>query len=33
MRNPGIDREAGPGFRFTQSGLRLLLVLDAMGRQ
>ena len=24
MRNPGIGGEAGPGFRFTQSGLRLL---------
>jgi hypothetical protein len=24
MLNPGIDGNAGPGFRFTQSGLRLL---------
>jgi hypothetical protein len=28
-RNPGFVPEAGPGFRFTQSGLRLLIPRNA----
>jgi hypothetical protein len=29
----GIDGEAGPGFRFTQSGLRVLRFPDAVQRE